>query len=148
MTLQQRWEHVEQPILEALAGGDGSSMSSSQLVEATGIETPVLMRALRSLKEADYISAVLLTADEADYPLAADSVRLLERGLRQTRLWPNEDWSAALVAELEKAIQDEADEHERTKLDGVLGAVKTAAGMTLNAVIANAVGIGRVHLGL
>jgi hypothetical protein len=52
------------------------------------------------------------------------------------------------VAELEKAIQDEADEHERTKLDGVRGAVKTAAGMTLNAVIANAVGIGRVHLGL
>jgi hypothetical protein len=45
-------------------------------------------------------------------------------------------------AELEKAIQDEADEHERTKLDGVRGAVKTAAGMTLNAVIANAVGIG------
>lgn len=31
-------------------------------------------------------------------------------------LWPSEDVGAAFVAALEKAIRDEPDEHERSKL--------------------------------
>jgi hypothetical protein len=41
----QRWDRVEQPILEALAAGYGSAVSGGQLQAATGIGNPVLMRA-------------------------------------------------------------------------------------------------------
>lgn len=144
----RRWDRVEQPILEALAAGDGSAMHGRKLEAATGIERPLLMRGLRSLKDDDYIDASLMSVGELDDPIEADNIRLRPKGLRHTGLWPSEDLSTALVAALENAIRDEADEQERTKLEAVRGTVKTAAGMTLNAVIANAVGIGRAHLGL
>ena len=106
------------------------------------------MRALRSLMEDDYIAGVLMQVDQEDYPIAADGIRLRPKGLRQANLWPREDLGAAFVAALEKAILEESDEQERSKLEGVLGAVKTLGGMTLSAVIANAVGVARSHLGL
>jgi hypothetical protein len=77
MSAAEHWGRVEQPILQALAAGDGAAMSGQQLV-----------------------------------------------------------------------IAEESDERERSKLEGVLGAVKTLGGMTLSAVIANAVGVARSHLGL
>jgi hypothetical protein len=148
MSAAEHWWRVEQPILQALAAGDGAAMSGQQLVIATGIEEPILMRALRSLMEDDYIAGVLMQVDQEDYPIAADGIRLRPKGLRQANLWPREDLGAAFVAALEKAILEESDEQERSKLEGVLGAVKTLGGMTLSAVIANAVGVARSHLGL
>ncbi len=145
---QERWPRVEQPILDALASGDGSDMSDEQVEAATGIEHTVVTRALRDLKEAEYINCVLVEADQVDYPLRAAGIRLLPKGLRQAGLWPTDDFGAAFVAALEKAIEHEPDEEERTKLRGAITAVKAVGGMALNAAIANAVGIGKAHLGL
>jgi hypothetical protein len=148
MSAAEHWGRIEQPILQALAAGDGVAMSGQQLAIATGIEEPVLMRALRSLMEDDFIAGVLMQVDQEDYPIAADGIRLRPKGLRQADIWPREDLGAAFVAALEKAILEESDEQERSKLEGVLGAVKRLGGMTLSAVIANAVGVARSHLGL
>lgn len=142
----QHWDRVEQPILEAVASGDGSDMSDEQLLAATGIERPHLMRALRSLKEADYIAALLVEADEEDYPVRAVGIRLLPKGLQHTGLW-REDWSTRLVDVLETAIQNETDETERTKLETVRAAVKSGVGTALNAVIARVIDIGMRGLG-
>jgi DNA-binding MarR family transcriptional regulator len=144
----RRWERVEQRILEALAAGDGTSMGDQELQEATGLDVPPLMHALRSLKEDGYIDAVLVQPGQADYPVRAASVRLLPKGLRQAGLWPAEDLSAAFCAALERAIGEEADPQKRSSLERVLIAARTVGNMTLSAVIANAVGIGRSHLGL
>jgi hypothetical protein len=143
-----RWERVEQTILEALAVGDGTSMGDQELQEATGLDVPPLMHALRSLKEDGYIDAALIQPDQADYPVRAASVRLLPKGLRQAGLWPAEDLSSAFCAALERAIGEEADPQRRSSLERVLIAARTVGNMTLSAVIANAIGIGRSHLGL
>jgi DNA-binding MarR family transcriptional regulator len=142
------WERVEQPILEALAVGDGTAMGDQQLQDATGLDPPALMRALRSLKEDGYIEAVLVQPDQADYPVRAASVRLLPKGLRQAGLWPAEDLASAFFAALERAIDEEADPQRRSSLERVLNAARTVGKMTLSAVIANAVGVGRSHLGV
>ena len=147
MTLEERWSRVEQPILEALATNE-SAMSGRQLQAATGIELPTVMGALRSLKEDGYIDGVLMRVAEADYPIEADGIRLLPRGLRQTGVWPIEDWAAGFIAALERAIQDEPNRKERTKLERVLEAVKGLGGTTLSAIIATAVGFGAGRLGL
>ena len=63
-------------------------------------------------------------------------------------LWPAEDLSSAFFAALERAISEEADPQKRSSLERVLIAARTVGNMTLSAVIANAVGIGRSHLGL
>jgi hypothetical protein len=148
MTLEQRWEHVEQPILETLAAGDGSSMSGDELAAATGIDKPDLMRALRSLKEDDYIEGALMDVGEADYPIEADGIRLRPKGLRQAGRWPKDDPAAAFVAALETAIRDEPDEQERSKLQRALDAAKALGGTTLNTLIGTAIGIGASRLGL
>jgi DNA-binding MarR family transcriptional regulator len=148
MTDGTRWEHVEQPILEALAAGDGVSMSDQELHAATGIDDADLMRSLRSLKEDDYIDAVLVQPDQADYPVRAAGVRLLPKGLRQAGLWPAEDFASAFMAALESAIGEETDPQRRSNLERLLNAAKTVGNMTLSAAIANAIGIGRSHLGL
>ena len=70
------------------------------------------------------------------------------KGLRQAGLWPGDDLPAAFVAALENAIEQEPDEAQRTKLQGVITAAKAVGGMALNAAIANAIGIGKTHLGL
>jgi hypothetical protein len=146
VTVEQRWQVVEQPILEALASGDGSSMSDEQLVAATGIEMSDLMRALRSLKEDDYIDGVLTEVDQEDYPVRAAGIRLLPKGLRQAGLWPSEDVGAAFIMALEKAIRDEPNEQERSKLQRARDALKAVGNTTLNTAIATAMGIGAEKL--
>ena len=123
-------------------------MSDKELRAATGINEPTLMRALRSLKEDGYIHAVLVQPDESDYPVRAAEVRLLPKGLRQAGLWPAEDLALAFFAELERAIGAELDPERKSNLERVLGAAKTLGNMTLSAVIANAIGVARTHLGL
>ncbi len=123
-------------------------MSDQELQAATGIEEPLLMRALRSLREDGYIDAVLVEPDQADYPVRALRVRLLPKGLRQAGLWPAEDLASAFISALERAIGEEDDPQRRSGLERVPAAAKTVGNMTLNAVIANAIGVGRSHLGL
>lgn len=143
-----RWQRVEQPILDALAAGDGSSMSDVDIRAATGLDEVILLRALRNLKEDAFIDAVLVQVDQADYPVRAANVRLLPKGLRQAGLWPAEELGSAFVAALEQAIAEEADPVKRSNLERVLGAAKTVGNMTLSAVIANAVGVAKAHLGI
>jgi hypothetical protein len=54
----------------------------------------------------------------------------------------------AFLAALEKAIHDEPDEHERSKLQRARDALKALGGTTLNTAIATAMGVGASHLGL
>ena len=75
-------------------------------------------------------------------------MRLLPKGLRQAGLWPAEDLSSAFFAALERAIGEETDPQRRSSLERVLIAARTVGNMTLSAVIANAIGIGRSHLGI
>jgi DNA-binding MarR family transcriptional regulator len=144
--VEQRWQHVEQPILEALAARDGASMSGEQLAEATGVAMPALMRALRSLKEDDYIDGVLTEVDQEDYPVRATGIRLLPKGLRQAGLWPSEDAAVAFIAALENAIRDEPDEQQRSKLQRARDALKAVGTTTLNTAITTAMGIGAEKL--
>lgn len=146
MDVEMSWERVEQQILEALARGDRGSMSGNQLRALTGLETPVLMEALRSLVEDGYVDAQLLTTGEADYPMDAHGVRLLPRGKRQAGLWPREDLAAAVLAAFEQAIREESDEGKRSSMERALAALKGLGAMTLSAVIGQAVAVGVSHL--
>ncbi len=124
-------------------------MNDHELAAMTGIQPQDLMYALRSLREDDFISGSSLEVDQEDYPVAADGIRLRPKGLQQAGLWPTDDLGTAFVAVLDKAIAQEPDEEQRTKLQGVvIAAAKAVGGMALNAAIANAVGIGKAHLGL
>jgi hypothetical protein len=142
----QHWDYIEQPILDALAAGDGSDMQDEQLQAATRIERVAMLRALRSLKEDEYIAAVLVEVDQEDYPVRAAGIRLLPKGKRHTGLW-RADWSTRLVEALETAIQNETDETECTKLRTVLAAVKSGVGTALNAVIAHLIDRGMSGMG-
>jgi hypothetical protein len=142
------WDRVAQPILNALAARDGAPMSGAQLEAATGLDKPEMMRALRSLKEASFIDGALMSVGEENYPIEADGIRLLPKGLEHTGQWPKTDWSAVLVAALEQRIREEPDPKERKKLKAVLGAMRAGAGMTLSAVIGNAVAAVMKGIGL
>jgi DNA-binding PadR family transcriptional regulator len=146
MDVEMSWQRLEQPILEALAQGDGRSMSGNQLQAIMELETPMLMRALRSLSEDGYIDAQLLTTGETDYPIDADGIRLLPKGKRQAGLWPREDLAAAFLAAFEQAIRDESDDRKRSNMEKALDALKALGVMTLSAVIGQAVGVGASHL--
>lgn len=148
MTVEQRWPRVEQPILDALAAGDGSSsMRGDEIERVTGLDHVEVMHALRSLKEDDYIDALLVEADQEAYPIMASGVRLRPKGLRKAGLWPaSDDLGEAFLAALEKAINDEPEGEERTRLERVLGAAQAVGKVALSAAVAQAVGIGIGHM--
>jgi DNA-binding HxlR family transcriptional regulator len=146
MAIEQRWPHVEQPILNALASGDGGDMTGEELEAATGIEHVVLMRALRDLKEAGYIEA-RLTMSDPDYPIRVWGIRLLEMGLRHTGVWPaSDDFGEGLLAALQQLLDKEPDEEERTKLQGAVTALKALGMVALTSAVSQAVGIGIGHI--
>jgi hypothetical protein len=61
------------------------------------LDEPSLMRGLRALKEDGFIDGALLTAAEADHPIAADGIRLTGRGRREVGAWPGATpWPPAL----------------------------------------------------
>jgi hypothetical protein len=146
MTVEPRWERVERPILEALAAADGRPLTGTELEEATGLETSVLMRSLRSLKEDAYVAGALMTVGEEDYPAAADSIRLTPKGLREVGIWPSTDVAAALIAALEELVANEPDADKRAKGDRAVKALKAFGTIALNAAISQAVGAGVSHL--
>jgi DNA-binding Lrp family transcriptional regulator len=148
MPVAERWTSVDQLILNTLAAGDGSDMTDHELEAATGIERVTLLRALRDLKQAGYIEAVLVEVDQEDYPVRAAGIRLLPKGLQQTGVWPPDELAAAFLAALEKAIAQETDDEERTKLQAMLDAAKMVGVMALGATIGNAIGYFRGKLGL
>jgi hypothetical protein len=148
MAAELRWPTVEQPILDALVAAGGRDVTGEELEAATGIEHVLLLRALRDLKEARYIDAVLVEVDQEDHPVRAVGIRLLEKGLQRSGLWPADDLAAAFLAALERLIEEESDDEERTKLQALRDAATTVGGMALGAVIANAIAYLRGRLGL
>jgi hypothetical protein len=100
-----------------------------------------LYRYVNVPRKESYMKRSALVGEE-DYPIDADGIRLLERGLRQGGVWPSEDFGAAFRSKLEKAIGAATDEQERTKLEWLRDAAKALGGKALNTLIGTAIGIG------
>ena len=151
MTDGMRWERVEQTILEALAVGNSTSMGDQELQEATGLDVSPPMHALRNLKEDGYIDAVLVQPGQADYPMRDCGRTFAAEGSAPSRAFAGfEGLSSAFFAALERAVGEEAGSSKAIEPGTrVCHRSKDDVGnMTLSAVIANAIGIGRSHLGL
>jgi len=140
------WERVDKPILKLLADADRRPLNGTELGEATGFEASVLMRSLRSLKEANLITGTLVMADQEEYPVMGDGIRLTPDGLREAGVWPSRDVAASLIAVLEELVANEPDEDKRGRLQRALDALKAMGPVALGAAIGQAIGAVAKHI--
>ena len=148
VAVDETWETVELPILESTrqAEVDGEDQfNNDDLATATGFERPLIDRTLLALTEAfpPYITGVSAASEELCYLLG---IRLLERGRRAVRQWPNEDAAEQFLELVEKRANETEDPEERSRLRQLLSTAGSISRETLAEVIAavvtNAAGIG------
>jgi hypothetical protein len=121
------WSKVEAPILAAIAdfkprlGKPGAF--SIDIAEATGLEYGAITTALDRLEAAHYVTGSrLVKGAEVEYV----SLRLTERGLRASGVWPSDDPFEDLVRVLNDQINREPDQERAGGLRRLLSAVMDA----------------------
>jgi hypothetical protein len=114
------WDMREQPILDAVARlSDSHDPRWEEIQHETGLSTRDVQRGLRTLYEADYLTGNDLSGFGNDFYLV--DIRLLERGLVQTGVWPGDPYDE-LIGVLREAIAAEGDAERRSKLQRLLDA--------------------------
>ena len=121
-------------IADAHEAGEGE-VRLEQVIERTGFTSIECQQGLRRVVEA---SPPYIVAHFAALGFSPDNavmgIRLLERGLRATELWPSEDASDALLAVIEARLAAADTPEERTALQRARDAIKGLAGETLKQV--------------
>jgi len=122
-----QWTDQDGPLLAAFARASRSDDGRLLLEDATrdlGVRVRDVMASFDTLKRTGFLDAHFSHDNSGEF----SHIRLTERGLRQTRLWPTPETALdRMIAALE-AIADNTDEDEDTRtrarkiLDGLGGA--------------------------
>lgn len=142
------WRTREVPILEAIAGltvEHERMRHSSAIATATGLTDEEVALGIERLAEAEYIGY----GSRLNHPGGGRSymgVGLLERGLREVGVWPNEGVAGTFVAVMDERIELASDPEQRSRLkslkDAVLGVgQEVVAGVLTEAVKRAALGM-------
>jgi hypothetical protein len=123
---EDTWIARDFPIIEAVVATEGpNDITVGQLASLLSMEQREVILGVRALKEASYLSADPVYAAEEFLPLDYHDIRPLERGRRAVGQWPSEDAYEDFFATIERAIEDEPDGDERTRLERVRDFVAT-----------------------
>ena len=115
------WARREQPILAAIADLSSSRNPGLQDIQtATGLTFKDVQVAVQNLLEADYLTGIDVSNMGVGFELM--EIRLLERGLRATGIWPSDPYEE-FVDVVGDAIANESDPVKRTRLEGLLGSL-------------------------
>jgi hypothetical protein len=143
-TVLATWAEREGPLLAELAKREdrGEKTDWADLMEATGLDERATQRSLRRLFDADYLTGHdVTTFGSAEHELIG--IRLLEKGLRATGVWPDDGYQAFLAeldAKIEVAAPDERSRLERLR-DGVIGVGRDVATDLISAVLRGQAGL-------
>jgi len=107
---------MDLPLLKAIAAATADCRETSlhDLVLATGFSFDETAWSLEDLADAGFIEARFNRGD--DRIIAANGIRLLEKGRRATGVWPPEQMYQALLDALEQMIEEEPDPVQKSKL--------------------------------
>lgn len=142
------WRTREVPILEAIAQltvDHEIVRHSSEIASATGLTDEDVALGIARLAEAEYVEY----GSRLNHPGGGRSyvgIGLLERGLREVGVWPNEDVGSTFVTVMDEKIELASDPDQRSRLrslrDAVLGVgQEVVAGVLTEAVKRAAMGI-------
>jgi len=142
------WRTREIPILEAIAQLTAEHQRvrhSSEIASATGLTDEEVALGLVRLAEAGYGQ----DGSQPNHPGGGRSlmgVGLLERGLREVGVWPNEDVGGTLVTVMDERIELASDSEQRSRLESLRDAVlgvgqEVVAGVLTEAVKRAAMGL-------
>jgi hypothetical protein len=137
------WARREQPILDAIATLSSTSNSRFEDIEkATGMTHQEVQTGVWNLYEAAYITGMDVSSMGDGFDLI--EIRLLERGLRATGMWPSDPYDE-FVRVLHEAIANEPDAEKKSRLERVLDAVtevgKGVATGVITEIVKRAAGI-------
>jgi hypothetical protein len=121
---QPTWTTVEGPILAAIAelpARAGLGPSSDDIAQVTGLSLNVVVLALQRLFGAQYITGFRFYGSTY-----FTNLQLLERGLRDSGVWPSDDPFEELVRVLNEQINREPDQERAGRLRRLLSAVVEA----------------------
>lgn len=140
------WRTVEVPIMEAVAELTARTSVvrlSSMIAEATQLDPVEVGLAIGRLIDAGYLSAgrPVRGGDLSLYP----GVRMLERGLRETGVWPKEEVGVTIVNVLDEQIERTSDPDERSRLEKLRDAAVAVGTSVLTSVVTE--GVKRATLG-
>ena len=142
------WRTREVPILEATAQLTVEHQwvrHSSEIASATGLTDEEVALGIARLAEAEYVHY----GSQLHHPGGGRSytgVGLLERGLREVGVWPNEDVGSTFVTVMDERIELASDPEQRSRLkslrDAALGVgQEIVAGVLTEAVKRAALGM-------
>jgi hypothetical protein len=142
------WRTREVPILEAIAGltlEHKAVPRSSAIARATGLTAQEVALGIERLAEAGYIEY----SSRLNHSVGGQSyvgIGLLERGLREVGVWPNEGVGVTFVTVMDERIELASDPEQRSRLkslrDAALGVgQEVVAGVLTEAVKRAALGI-------
>ena len=121
--MPSKWAIREQVILDAVANlSEQFDPSSEAVKEATGLPDREFAVGLRSLYEAEYLTGLKAWGLGELPGSVLLEIRLLERGLIATGVWPGDAYDE-LVARLTEAIEKESNPEQRSRLQRLLAAV-------------------------
>jgi hypothetical protein len=118
------WTKVEAPILAAIAEWPtraGLGPSSDDIAQVTGLTSSVVVLALQRLFGAHYITGFRFYGGTY-----FGNLQLLEKGLRDSGVWPSDDPFEELVRVLNEQIAREPDQERAGRLRRLLSAVVDA----------------------
>jgi hypothetical protein len=143
MPAAMTWYEREVPILEAVHAREeaGDRTDLEDIVEATGLDSLVAGRAVRSLVESGRLEGIDATGgDDVTNFLR---LRLLEPARRDIGQWPPGP-AEALIALLDRRIDTATDPYERTRLerfrDAAVLFVRDVGAQTAGTILGNAAG--------
>lgn len=131
------WAGREQRVLDAVAAFSADrNPGCEDLAEATGLAFASVQTGVRNLEEAGFLTGMDVSTMGVGYELI--EIRLLERGLRATGVWPSDPYDQFVDA-VNDAIENETDPAQRSRLQGLLDAMKDVGKGVATAVISDVV---------
>ena len=143
---QTQWERLDLPVLRAIAAdtADQRGTSLHDLASITGFGIDEVARSLENLTDAHYIEAQFLRG--ADEIVAVHDVRLRERGMRATGVWPPDEAYQTFLDVIERMAEAEPNPERKSKLrkvgEAVAGLGSEVAGNVIAAVVTRVAGLG------
>jgi len=134
------WNRRDLRILEIVAGSesrDADGVRLSPLAKQLDLEETDLRHGFEALKEAGYISFERIVRGGMG-GTAVIAPRLREKGRRTLKLWPGNSFEA-LIDVLEQRIREEPEPEKRSRLQGLLAAVRAVGGPALAEILAKLV---------
>ena len=123
---ESTWEHLEQPILEAVAELEDTQdpLGIEGIAEHSGLPADEVRIGVKRLLDTDLMTGKEL-AGFGVYDVLG--IRLLPRGRQVVRQWPSSDPADALLDVLAERIAQEKDPEKRSRLERLRDAVSSVS---------------------